>query len=79
MFLPVGGDKDLDVRDIVGIFVMENGQAESHGEFLSKNKEQVRAVQEPRAIVVTGQGIYLSPFSAATLRRRLEDGARIYG
>ncbi|MDD6484587.1 MAG: DUF370 domain-containing protein [Clostridiales bacterium] len=81
MYLHVGGDVLVNIRDIIGIFDMENTTVSRLGRhFLTeanKNGEVVYATEDlPKAYVVTSsQGktrVYISPMSTQVLSRRAE-------
>ncbi|MDD2534214.1 MAG: DUF370 domain-containing protein [Eubacteriales bacterium] len=77
MYIHIGGEYSVSDRLIVGIFDFDEtthaGSETIH--FLQKAQEQDRiehvSSELPRSFVVTVERVYLSPISAATLRRRL--------
>lgn len=77
MFLHIGGQVSVAVRDLVVMLDMEIAKKSPlTAEFLSRVREDrgVLSVdgQEPRCAVITPSTVYLSPISLPTLRRRLE-------
>lgn len=77
MFLHIGGQVSVPVRDLVAMLDMEIAKKSPlTAEFLSRVREDrgVLSVDghEPRCAVITPSTVYLSPISLPTLRRRLE-------
>ena len=77
MYIHIGGEYSVSDRLIVGIFDFdETTQAGSETiQFLNhaQTEDRIEHVSSelPRSFVVTVERVYLSPISAATLRRRL--------
>lgn len=75
MFLHIGADTLIRLSHVVGIFEynMKN-RAVATREFLQLAEAEHRLVPppggEPKTFIVTNRNVYLSPISAATLRRR---------
>ncbi len=85
MFLHLGNDVVVPMKDIIAIFDMENTTtAKDTREFLrvAQEEEFVENVSDdlPKSFVVTeveqGNRVYISPISAATLQKRVEDWNR---
>ena len=83
MYLHIGNNYSVDMRDVVGIFDIENTTVEKCTKLLLdravKGKKCVYTSYEmPKSFMITmGKGIekvYISPLSAATLRKRMEIG-----
>ncbi len=77
MYIHIGGEYSVSDRLIVGIFDFDETTHEGSEtiSFLNsaQEKDQIEHVSSelPRSFVVTVERVYLSPISAATLRRRL--------
>ncbi|MBE3580390.1 MAG: DUF370 domain-containing protein [Thermoanaerobacteraceae bacterium] len=73
MYLHIGGDVLLPLKDIVGIFDYEKiGRSAANKEFWAANKKGPRLKGEPvkSFIVTTDKKIYFSSISPVTLGRR---------
>ncbi len=86
MYLHLGQETVVRVRDIVGIFDMDNTTISKHTrQFLADAEKAGRVInvtQElPKAFVVCREGdgtetVYVSQISPATLMKRLETGLK---
>ena len=83
MYLHIGNNYSVDVRDIVGIFDIENTTVEKCTKLLldraEKEKKCIYTTYEmPKSFIVTMKAgrerVYISQLSAATLRKRLDEG-----
>lgn len=83
MFLHIGNNFSVDMRDVIGIFDLENTTVQKCTKLLldraAKEKCCVYINYEmPKSFIVTSrkgiEKIYISPLSAATLRKRLGAG-----
>lgn len=83
MYLHIGNNYSVDVRDIVGIFDIENTTVEKCTKLLleraEKDKKCIYTTYEmPKSFIVTmndgRERVYISQLSAATLRKRLAEG-----
>jgi len=83
MYLHIGNNYSVDVRDIVGIFDIENTTVEKCTKLLlervEKEKKCIYTTYEmPKSFIVTmnegRERVYISQLSAATLRKRLAEG-----
>ena len=78
MFLHLGGDAVLPVRDILAMFDLRHRRAGSARDLVAREsaRGRVTAIGEgpAKTAVLTEGGVFLSPISAATLVRRA-DGA----
>ncbi len=83
MYLHIGNNYSVDVRDIVGIFDIENTTVEKCTKLLleraEKEKKCVYTTYEmPKSFIVTmnegRERVYISQLSVATLRKRLAEG-----
>lgn len=83
MYLHIGNNYSVDVRDIVGIFDIENTTVEKCTKLLLERAEKEKkciytTYEMPKSFIVTmnegRERVYISQLSAATLRKRLSDG-----
>ncbi|MBP7186794.1 MAG: DUF370 domain-containing protein [Ruminococcus sp.] len=83
MYLHIGNNYSVDVRDIVGIFDIENTTVEKCTKLLLERAEKEKkciytTYEMPKSFIVTmnegRERVYISQLSAATLRKRLADG-----
>ena len=82
MYLHVGNNKNIRVRDVIGIFDMDNATLSSvTRKFLSAKQKRLMvetaAVEIPKSFILFEEnGLYkicFSPLSSASLRGRLEN------
>lgn len=82
MFLHVGNHKNIRIRDVVGIFDMDNATLSSvTRKFLSEKQKQllveIAAVELPKSFILFEEnGLYkicFSPLSSSALRGRMND------
>ena len=82
MFLHVGNHKNIRIRDVIGIFDMDNVTLSSvTRKFLSEKQKQllveIAAVELPKSFVLFEEnGLYkicFSPLSSSALRGRMND------
>lgn len=79
IYLHIGNDYSVDVREIIGIFDMDNTTITSCTKKLldkaEKEKRLFLATYElPKTYIITKKRIYLSQLAASTLKKRLESG-----
>ncbi len=82
MYLSIGGDMALREKNIIGIFDLDNTSTSKRTrEFLSRAEadgEVVPCDDLPKAFLLTREygfhRIYLTPLTAATLEKRLNQG-----
>lgn len=88
MYLHLGQDTIVNMRDIVGVFDLDNSTISRHTrEFLSRAQREGRVVnvsmELPRSFVVCEhhgrETVYISQISTATLLRRANGGAALAG
>lgn len=77
MFLHIGQDTLIRLGHVIGIFDYNmRGRTVATREFLQLAESERRLVPSPagevKTFIVTPERVYLSPISAATLRRRAE-------
>lgn len=79
VYLHIGNNYSVDVREIVGIFDMDNTTVTSCTKKLldkaEKEKRLFLATYElPKTYIITNKRIYISQLAASTLKKRLESG-----
>lgn len=77
MFLHVGSDVTVSLRQVVAILDYRTSQVgEATREFLDASWKANRVIDlsggDPRSVVLTDNGVYLSPISSPTLQRRAD-------
>ncbi|MDE5558362.1 MAG: DUF370 domain-containing protein [Ruminococcus sp.] len=82
MYLHIGNNYSVDIRDIVGIFDIENTTVGKYTKKLLERSEKnhfcVYATYDmPKSFIITMKNntetLYISQLSAYTLRKRLDD------
>lgn len=79
IYLHIGNNYSVDVREIIGIFDMDNTTVTSYTKKLfdmaEKNKKIFLATYElPKTFILTNDKVYISQLSASTLKKRLKNG-----
>lgn len=79
VYLHIGNNYSVDVREIIGIFDMDNTTVTSYTKKLldiaEKNKKIFLATYElPKTFILTNDKVYISQLSASTLKKRLKNG-----
>ncbi len=79
VYLHIGNNYSVDVREIVGIFDMDNTTVKDCTKKLldkaEKEKKLFLATYElPKTFIVTKKRIYISQLAASTLKKRLVNG-----
>jgi len=79
IYLHIGNNYSVDVREIIGIFDMDNTTVTSCTKKLldkaEKEKRLFLATYElPKTYIITKKRIYISQLEASTLKKRLESG-----
>ena len=81
MFLHVGNNRNIRIRDVVGIFDMDNATVSSVTRKFLSGKQKVKLVESaaeeiPKSFVLYRDGedykICFSPLSSSSLRGRME-------
>jgi regulator of extracellular matrix RemA (YlzA/DUF370 family) len=80
VFLHLGGDVVVPLREVVAIFERElTGQSRTADEFLQAVKDEGLLVDtstgRPKSLVLTADRVYLSQISSLTLKKRAENVA----
>ncbi len=75
MFVHIGGNTVLPVKNIVGIFDVGILEDKATRDFLQIAEEEGfvkdNKLDKKRSFVLTGQNVYFSPISSATLKKRI--------
>lgn len=79
IYLHIGNNYSVDVREIVGIFDMDNTTVTSCTKKLLDKAERDKKIflatyELPKTFIITNDKIYISQLSASTLRKRLKNG-----
>lgn len=82
MYLHLGQDFLVKTRDIIGIFDLDTASVAKNTRLFLKKAEQEGAVvalsdELPKSLILTDfptPTVYISPISAATLKKRCEKG-----
>lgn len=83
LFIHLGNEVVIRAREIIAIFDMELfSQSEINEEFLKETRKGALVVNigeaDTKSLVITEDAVYLSPFSALTLKRRSSQDANVY-
>lgn len=75
MYIHIGGAYAVDMREIVGIMDMDNTSTSAvTREFLRRKEVEGKIItttpELPKSFVVTGEYVYITPVTAATLEKR---------
>lgn len=73
MFLHLGNEKMVPLRDIIAIINLTDTDLELNREFLQTAQDEgfvVELTSEPVSCVITEKTVYLSPISSDTLKKR---------
>lgn len=80
MFLHIGGDVIIPLKDVIGIFDLSSAENSATSEFLSVAKEEGFIVDqidgEKKSFILVNDRIYLSPIASSTLRKRWVSGTK---
>lgn len=76
MYLDISEKQAIGTEELVGIFDLDGTSISNRTrEFLKNEQEKGRVLEElrelPRSFLVSRDGIYLSPVSTTTLKRRI--------
>ena len=83
MYLHIGNNYSVDIRDIIGIFDIENTTVEKCTKLLLDRAEKEHkciytTYEMPKSFIIASKNgrekVYISQLSAATLRKRLDQG-----
>ncbi len=79
IYLHIGNNYSVDVREIIGIFDMDNTTVTSCTKKLLDKAEREKRLflatyELPKTYIITKKRVYLSQLAASTLKKRLESG-----
>jgi len=83
MYLHIGNNYSVDVRDIIGIFDIENTTVEKCTKILLDRAEKEKhciytTYDMPKSFIITvkkgRERVYISQLAASTLKKRMESG-----
>ncbi len=79
IYLHIGNGYSVDVREIIGIFDMDNttvtGTTKKLLDKAQKEKRLFLATYElPKTFIITKKRVYISQLAASTLKKRLANG-----
>lgn len=83
VYLHIGNNYSVDLRDVVGIFDMDNTTVEKSTRRLLERAEKDRTItyatyELPKSFIITVKNgrtkVWVSQLSAATLKRRIAEG-----
>ena len=73
MFLHMGSDVVVPLREVIGVVDLTEKPSQLNSEFLKTAEEEgfvVQLSETPVSIVICAKNVYLSPISAKTLYKR---------
>lgn len=74
MFLHLGADMVVPLRDVISITDLKSAQAGVNSEFLKKMRDEKRILDisenDPKSFIITTNKVYLSAISSLTLKKR---------
>lgn len=79
IYLHIGNNYSVDIRNIIGIFDMDNTTVTDITKKLLDKAEREKRLflatyELPKTFIITSRKIYISQLSASTLKKRLENG-----
>ena len=78
MYLHLGGDSIIPLASVVAIIDIEDDESKITKQFYEKSREQgdiefIDDEEYAKSMIVTDKKIFISPISAATLKKRSEN------
>lgn len=74
MFLHLGADTVIPLRDVISITDFKAGKASINNDFLKKMRADKKVIDisenNPKSFIITDQVVYLSAISSLTLKKR---------
>lgn len=74
MFLHLGADMVVPLRDVITITDFKSGKSSINKEFLARMKDEKKVIdvseKNTKSFIVTKQMVYLSAISSLTLKKR---------
>ena len=77
MFLHLGGDVVIPLRDVISIVSIDHEESPLNNEFIQTAQDEgfvIQLTSEPISCIVTTRNVYLSPISVYTLKKRAAEG-----
>lgn len=79
VYLHIGNNYSVDIRDIIGIFDMDNTTVTSCTKKLLDRAEREKRLflatyELPKTFILTADRVYISQLAASTLKKRLANG-----
>jgi len=79
MYLYLGGDKSVALRELIGIFDLDAVTVSGHSRDFLRQAQQRGRVHDagggldlPKSFALTDKGVALSPLNSITLQKRVE-------
>ena len=77
MFLHLGADMVVPLRDVIAITDLKSGKSGTNKEFLEKMYDEKKIIDisddNAKSFIITGKIVYLSAISSLTLHKRAEN------
>ena len=74
MFLHLGADMVVPLRDVIAITDLKSGKSSVNKEFLDKMHDEKKVIdvseKNPKSFIITKKVVYLSAISSLTLKKR---------
>ena len=74
MFLHLGADMVVPLRDVIAITDLKSGKSNINKEFLEKMHDDKKVIdvseKNPKSFIITKKLVYLSAISSLTLKKR---------
>lgn len=74
MFLHLGADVVVPLRDVITITDFKSGKSSINKEFLERMKDEKKVIdvseKNPKSFIITKKMVYLSAISSLTLKKR---------
>ncbi|NLJ74068.1 MAG: DUF370 domain-containing protein [Firmicutes bacterium] len=77
MFLHLGGDVVIPLREVISIINIDHEESPLNREFVQTAQDEgfvIQLASDPISCIVTTKNIYLSPISVYTLKKRADEG-----
>ena len=76
MFLHLGADVVVPLRDVITITDFKSGKSSINKEFLERMKDEKKVIdvseKNPKSFIVTKDKVYISPLNTATVLKRAQ-------
>lgn len=74
MFLHLGADLVVPLRDVIAITDLKSGKSNINKEFLDRLQDEKKVIdiseKNPKSLIITQTTVYLSAISSLTLKKR---------